>query len=645
LIHVKVGFRRAAYRGSRRIQNGVGNAWRWQGTFAVDPALRKDFIMSSSASVRILPNHAQEPVEAVTPAEAKALSSSASVAADSVDRAFHAGLARFTGGLSPAAVALAFADWQLHLLGAPGKCATLAGQAFQHTLEFADALVPKHATFQPWSMIKPAATDRRFAGRDWELPPFNLLAQAFLLNEGWWHSATTDIHGLGHANAAIADFVLRQGLDTVAPTNFICSNPRVLRKIMETGGGNFVYGLHNWIEDWLALLSSGRPAGDQRLVVGKDVAATPGKVVYRNELIELIQYSPATPAVRPEPILIVPAWIMKYYILDLSPHNSLVRFLVENGFTVFMISWKNPTSDDRNLSLEDYRERGVDASIAAINEIMPDRAVHAAGYCLGGTLLSIAAARLQRDRPDCLRSVSLLAAQTDFTEAGELTLFINESQVAFLEDMMWERGVLGPMQMAGAFQMLRSNDLLWSRMIHDYLIGERAPPSDLMSWNADATRMPYEMHSNYLRHLFLDNDLAEGRYNVGGKAIALSDLRKPMFVVGTLRDHVAPWKSVHKIHFLADADITFVLANGGHNAGIVAAPDEADHSYQVLTKMARDPYVGPDEWIKLAPSHEGSWWGEWVRFLGAHSGSPVAPPSSDRGESSQDAPGSYVLQQ
>ena len=193
----------------------------------------------------------------------------------------------------------------------------------------------------------------------------------------------------------------------------------------------------------------------------------------------------------------------------------------------------------------------------------------------------------------------MLAAQTDFTEAGELTLFINESQVSFLEDMMWQRGVLGSTQMAGAFQMLRSNDLLWSRVVHDYLIGERAPPSDLMSWNADATRLPYQMHSDYLRHLFLNNDLAEGRYQVGSKPVALSDLRKPMFVIGTRRDHVAPWKSVHKIHFLAEADITYVLANGGHNAGIVAAPDKAEHSYQVLTKKAADPYVGPEQWISL----------------------------------------------
>jgi polyhydroxyalkanoate synthase len=346
--------------------------------------------------------------------------------------------------------------------------------------------------------------------------------------------------------------------------------------------------------------------------------------------------------VRPEPVLIVPAWIMKYYILDLSPANSLVRFLVANGFTVFMISWKNPTSSDRELSLEDYRTLGVDAAIAAVNGILPGRAIHAAGYCLGGTLLSIEAARLDRDRPDALRSVTLLAAQTDFTEAGELTLFVNESQIAFLEDMMWRRGVLSAAQMAGAFQLLRSNDLIWSRVVRDYLIGERAPPMDIMSWNADSTRMPYRMHSDYLRKLFLSNELAEGRYQVDGKPVALSNLHRPMFVVGTQRDHVAPWRSVHKIHFLADADVTFALVSGGHNAGILAPPGQEGHSYQVLTKKAGDLYVGPDEWIERAPSHEGSWWSEWVRFLAAQSGSPVAPPSL--GEGLGAAPGTYVLQ-
>jgi polyhydroxyalkanoate synthase len=605
--------------------------------------------MSPSAPVEhISSNSPPNPVDPPSREPAPAPAHDPGVAVDAVDRSFHAAIARFTGGLSPAAVALAFADWQLHLLASPGKRAALVGEALQNMIQFSEAAVPKHPTFSPWSLIKPPASDRRFADQDWELPPFNLAAQAFLLTEQWWHSTTTDIRGLAHSNGAIADFALRQCLDTIAPTNFPWSNLEVLRKIMETGEGNFVSGLHNWIEDCQALLAGGKPRGDQTFVVGKDVAVTPGKVVYRNELIELIQYAPTTPTVRPEPVLIVPAWIMKYYILDLSPQNSLVRILVENGFTVFMISWKNPTANDRELSLEDYRTLGVDAAIETINEIMPGRGIHAAGYCLGGTLLSIAAARLGRDRPDFLRSVTLLAAQTDFTEAGELTLFINESQVAFLEDMMWRQGVLGADQMAGAFRMLRSNDLIWSRMVRDYLIGERAPPSDLMSWNADATRMPYRMHSDYLRRLFLNNDLAEGRYQAEGKPVALSDLHKPMFVVGTRHDHVAPWKSTYKIHFLANADITYVLTSGGHNAGIVAPPAQEGHGYQVLTKKVGDAYVGPDEWIKRAPSSEGSWWNEWIRFLAAHSGQPLAPPSlghaGHKGASLDDAPGSYVLQ-
>ena len=253
-------------------------------------------------------------------------------------------------------------------------------------------------------------------------------------------------------------------------------------------------------------------------------------------------------------------------------------------------------------------------------------------------MLSIAAAAMARDGDARLKSVTLLAAQTDFTEAGELTLFINESQVAFLEDMMWERGVLDTTQMAGAFQLLRSNDLIWSQVSRDYLMGERAPPSDLMAWNADATRLPYRMHSEYLRKLFLDNDLAEGRYLVEGKPIALSDIRAPMFVVGTVRDHVAPWKSAYKIHYQVDADVTFVLTSGGHNAGIVAPPGEEGHFYQVKTKPEDAPYIGPDEWLKAAPRTEGSWWPEWTRWLAARSGEPCEPPRMGVGSGGRPKP-------
>jgi polyhydroxyalkanoate synthase len=340
----------------------------------------------------------------------------------------------------------------------------------------------------------------------------------------------------------------------------------------------------------------------------------------------------------------VPAWIMKYYILDLSPHNSLVRYLTSQGFTVFAISWRNPGAADREISFDDYRKLGVDAALAAISGIVPGHGIHALGYCLGGTLLSIAGAAMARNGDARLRSITLLAAQTDFTEAGELTLFINESQVAFLEDMMWERGFLDTAQMAGAFQLLRSNDLIWSRVSRDYQMGERAQPSDLMAWNADATRLPYRMHSEYLRKLFLHNDLAEGRHVVDGRSIALSDIYTPMFVVGTVRDHVAPWKSVHKINYQVDAEVTFVLTSGGHNAGIVAPPGEPGHFYQLMTKAADAPYVGPNEWVKAAPRSEGSWWPEWTRWLAARSGELSEPPRMGTGQEPDlpDAPGDYV---
>jgi polyhydroxyalkanoate synthase len=330
----------------------------------------------------------------------------------------------------------------------------------------------------------------------------------------------------------------------------------------------------------------------------------------------------------------------------LSPANSLVRYLTGQGFTVFMISWKNPSAEDRDLGMEDYRRLGVMASLDAIALITPNQQVHAVGYCLGGTLLTIAASTMARDVDDRLKTITLLAAQADFREAGELTLFINESQIHFLEDLMRSQGYLDARQMAGAFQLLRSNDLIWSRMVGRYLMGGRAPMNDLMAWNLDTTRMPYRMHSEYLRHLFLNNDLAEGRFEVEGRPIAVSDIRAPIFAVATKRDHVAPWRSAFKINLLTDTDVTFLLTSGGHNAGIVSGSENAGASFQMMFKSADDRYLDPDTWSKQAPSKTGSWWPAWVEWLADHSGPPTSPPPLGKPGAQDligDAPGAYVL--
>jgi polyhydroxyalkanoate synthase len=472
-----------------------------------------------------------------------------------------------------------------------------------------------------------------------------------LLTQQWWHIATTDNRGVAKQHEAIVAFLTRQVLDLFSPANSPLTNPEILQATWREGGQNLLRGGANFLADLEALLRGDRPDGLRAsFVVGLDLAVTPGQVIYRNALIELIQYQPAGERVYAEPILIVPAWIMKYYILDLSPHNSLIRYLVAQGYTVFAISWKNPTVADRDLGLEDYRRLGVMAALEAIGQVLPKRRVHGVGYCLGGTLLTIAAAAMSRDGDDRLCSLTLLAAQADFTEAGELLLFINENQVAFLEDMMWDQGYLDAQQMAGAFQLLRSNDLIWSRLIRDYLLGQRQPGNDLSAWNADSTRMPFRMHSEYLRQIFLDNALAVGHYQVEGRPIAITDIRAPLFAVGTVKDHVAPWRSVYKIHLLADAEeVTFLLTSGGHNAGIVSEPGHPRRYFQMARRTEGDCYLDPDTWQARTPRQEGSWWPAWEAWLAGHSTAiqVPAPPmgAPDRGLPPLcPAPGTYVLQ-
>jgi poly[(R)-3-hydroxyalkanoate] polymerase subunit PhaC len=566
---------------------------------------------------------------------------------DDLNRLFHAAVARASLGISPAALALAFTDWWLHLASAPGKQLELAQKAVRKSVRLAVHAARSASHPDCDACIEPLIQDRRFADPLWRQAPYNLIYQSFLLTQQWWHNATTGVRGVSAQNEQIVSFVMRQILDVFAPTNFLPTNPVLLNRTLAEGGANLQRGAMNFLEDWERAVAGHKPVGADAYVVGRDVASTPGRVVYRNRLIELIQYEPATETVQAEPVLIVPAWIMKYYILDLSPENSLVRYLVDSGHTVFMISWRNPTAEDRDLGLDDYRRLGIESALDAIEAIVPERKIHALGYCLGGTLLSIAAAAEARDRRNRLKSATLLAAQTDFTEAGELTLFVNESQLSFLEDVMWQQGYLDTHQMSASFQLLRSNDLIWSRVLKQYLMGERESMNDLMAWNADGTRLPYRMHSEYLRQLFLDNDLAEGRYKVEDRPVALTDIRVPIFAVGTETDHVAPWRSVYKIHLLTDTEVTFVLTSGGHNAGIVSEPGHPHRHFRIMNRAADADYVDPDHWLTSADQRGGSWWPAWTDWLDTHSSGKVAPPAMGnpaRGYEPLDAaPGTYVL--
>ena len=561
----------------------------------------------------------------------------------SLDREFHALEGGLTGGLSPIALGLAVADWSLHMANAPFHQIELMMDAASRFGKLASAAMGGE-------QIVPRPGDHRFAHPAWRDAPYSLVEQAFLLAQEWTEQAMTSLPGVSPANERIVNFAARQWLDLLSPSNLPWANPEIVQATWNERGQNLVDGMRNHFDDLARVtgLVKADPEAD-RLVPGKQVALTPGKVVFRNELIELIQYAPAGDLVRAEPVLITPAWIMKYYILDLSPGNSLIRYLTEQGYSVFCISWRNPGVEMRDLPFDAYRSEGFMAALDVVTMICPGVRVHACGYCLGGTLLAIAAAAMARDGDERLASITLLAAQTDFTEAGELQLFTTEAQVAFLEDVMAARGYLDGKQMGGAFQLINSRDLLWSRMLKSYWLGEVDHPNDLMGWNDDATRMPARMHSEYLRSLFLRNDLAEGQFDVNGEPIAVEDIHVPFFVVGTETDHVAPWRSVYKIHLLNSGEVTFLLTSGGHNAGIVSEPGHPLRHFRVATRVPGTAHLGPDAWPARAALHEGSWWPAWTQWLGDRSSDRDRPPpgmgAPERGLAPLgDAPGDYVLE-
>ena len=562
-----------------------------------------------------------------------------------LDRLTHAALAPLSGGLSPVSLALAMADWAWHLGVSPGRqleLAELAAQLAQDTARAQDGMR---------SDAGKADDDPRFRHEAWANWPFSQIRTGFRNTEAFWREATR-VPGMTAHHADMTRFFAKQWLGMMAPANWLLTNPVVLQDVVESRGAHLMQGAKNWLEDVTGVPVGQPPAPPRQFQVGRDVAVTPGKVVFRNRLVELIRYEPQTEQVYPEPVLVIPSWIMKYYILDLSPHNSMVRYLVEQGHTVYMVSWCNPDASDHDLTMDDYLQLGVLEPLQAVGGLSgTQHGVHAMGYCLGGTLLAIAAAALDRRGPMAaapglpnLASLTLLAAQTDFSEPGELGLFIDESQLAFLGDVTRGKGYLTGEQMAGSFQFLHSRDLVWTRRMREYLMGEREQQNDLMAWNADTTRMPARMHHEYLTSLYLQNALATSTYEVQGHTVSLTNLRMPVFMVGTQRDHVSPWPSVYKLHHLCHAEITFVLTSGGHNAGIISEPGHPKRSYQIATRPLNGTWTGYMQWAAQTPSQEGSWWTAWQQWLANHSGPQVAARPVPAKAVLCDAPGEYVMQ-
>lgn len=564
------------------------------------------------------------------------------------DRLRNAMLARTILPLSPGTLLLAYTDWFTHLNMYPAKQGELLARGVNQYLRLGNWLACELQNKHPGPCIASMPRDKRFHDDEWQQWPFSFLYQEFLLRQEWWQDATQDVHGMHLHHEHMVNFITRQVLDMASPSNFLLTNPKALRATFEEHGDNLKRGFEFFRDDVNRFMEGVPPRGTEAFSVGQRLAITPGKVVYKNRLIELIQYTPATAQVKPQPLLIVPAWIMKYYILDLEPKDSLVKYLVDHGYTVFMISWKNPGPPERDLGFDDYRQLGVMAALDAVNAIVPNRKIHSVGYCLGGTLLTVTAAHMARVNDERLQSMTLFASLTDFSEPGELGLFIDPSEIVWLEDVMWERGYLGGSRMRNTFFYLRSLDMIWSRRVRDYLMGQPNPMSGLMAWNADTTNMPHRMHSEYLRRFYLNNDLVEGNLEIDDEPVMLLDIRVPIFTVGASTDHIAPWRSVYAINRVTRTEVSFVLTTGGHNAGVVNPPGQSRYRYQMNTHHPSEKYRSVDAFHERSDWHDGSWWPTWERWLEEHSGEGVAPPQMGAPDAGyhilSDAPGTYVLE-
>jgi polyhydroxyalkanoate synthase len=494
------------------------------------------------------------------------------------------------------------------------------------------------------SVIEEPKTDRRFKDDAWrENEVFDFIRQSYLLSARFFTNVVQNTEGLEPKTAQKVDFYTRQFVDAMSPSNFLMTNPEVLRRTAETGGENLLKGLSNLLAD----LERGkgqlriRMTDESKFRVGENIAVTPGKVVFRNNLMELIQYLPTTDQVLKRPLLIIPPWINKFYILDLRPKNSFIRWAVEQGHTVFVVSWVNPDEKLAEKGFDDYMREGPYAALDAIEKATGEKAVNVIGYCLGGTLLACALAHMQARKDTRIKSATFFTTMVDFEEAGELGVFIDEEQLQSLEDKMNRRGYLEGAEMATTFNMLRANDLIWSFVVNNYLLGQEPFPFDLLYWNDDSTRMPARMHSFYLRRMYQQNELVTpGAVELDGVPLDLRKIKLPTYILSTREDHIAPWKSTYRATQLYAGKIRFVLAASGHIAGVVNPPESGKYSHWVNEELPPDA----DAWFKGATELAGSWWPDWHRWVVGQDRTqvPAREPGAGGLPALCDAPGEYV---
>jgi polyhydroxyalkanoate synthase len=548
--------------------------------------------------------------------------------------------------VDPLNIGGAFLEMTARMMGNPAKVAEaqldlwkLHVDLWHHT---AQRFLGRHS--QP--LATPAHGDRRFSHSDWdENQIFDFVKQSYLVGARWLQQTIGNVEGLDEKTRSKVDFYTRQFVDAMAPSNFVLTNPEVLRATIESGGENLVKGLRNMLADLergkgkLAI----RMTGDNAFRVGENVAVSPGKVVFQNDLFQLIQYAPAAAEVYKRPLLIVPPWINKYYILDLRPSNSFVKWAVDQGYTTFVVSWVNPDQRLAHKTFEDYMHEGILAALDAIETSIGEREASVIGYCLGGTLLAATLAYLAVKEDNRIKAATFFAAQVDFSEAGELTVFIDEEQLRYMEELMEKKGYLDGGEMAATFNMLRANDLIWSFVVNNYLLGKDPFPFDLLFWNSDSTRMPAKMHSFYLRNMYQRNLLVQpGALKLGGVPIDLKAVKTPVYMQAGKEDHIAPYGSVYKAARHFSGPVRFVLAGSGHIAGVVNPPSAKKYPHWISDAKINPPTI--EEWLAGATERPGSWWPDWNKWLAKKSGPkvPARDPAKGKLKPLEDAPGSYV---